>query len=298
MSDPLITIGLPLFNADRTLGEAIRSIRSQTYGHWELLIIDDGSSDRSPEVAIEAQANDSRIRFSRDDRHIGLPGRLNQALGLARGELFARMDADDIAYPRRFERQVRFLRAHPDVDVVGSQMMIFGSDGTAKGVRRCRSTHAEICAHPQWGFRVFHPTWTGRTSWFARYGYRAGYAEDQDLLLRAYRESRFANLPQVLLGYRQDRDPRRYDFKGRSTITRRVARAMLREGRADLAAASVAKFLALGASDVVAYRMGIEERVLRQRATPASESELAAWRAVYKSLSDPASTSPDAVSRL
>lgn len=284
MPEPLITVGLPVYNAQATLAAAVTSIRAQTYSNWELLIIDDGSTDSSPQAAMEAQRSDERIRFIHDGRHLGLPARLNELIASANGELFARMDADDVAYPRRLERQAAFLVANPGVDVVGSAMLVFGPGGALKGVRRGRPSHGEICAHPQWGFRMFHPTWTGRTTWFTRYGYRPGASEDQDLLLRAYHESQFANLPEVLLGYRQHRDMNRYSIWRRRQFTGRAVRHMLRDGHAHLAVSAVLKMLVLGLTDMAAFSLGLEDRVLRQRARPASQTEVAEWQSLWLQL--------------
>jgi glycosyltransferase involved in cell wall biosynthesis len=255
MPEPLITVGLPVYNAHATLATAVTSIRAQTYSNWELLIIDDGSTDSSHEVGMAAQRSDERIRFLYDGRHLGLPARLNEVIASANGELFARMDADDVAYPRRLELQAAFLIANPTIDVVGSAMVVFEGEGALKGVRRGRLSHAEICAHPEWGFRMFHPTWTGRTAWFARHGYRPGLSEDQDLLLRAYPESQYANLPEVLLGYRQHRHRSRYRIGQRRKFTGRAVRQMLRDGRGHLAVSAVVKMLVLGLTDMAAFSL-------------------------------------------
>jgi hypothetical protein len=194
------------------------------------------------------------------------------------------MDADDIAYPRRLERQAAYLTEHAAVDVLGSAMLVFGSDGTVKGVRRGPISHSRICAHPEWGFRLMHPTWTGRTAWFSRHGYRPSAAEDQELLLRAYRTSRYANLADVLLGYRQDDLRLRRIFRGRREFTGSAVRAMMREGRGGAAISGVAKQLVLGLTEVAAIGLHVEDRALRQRAAPASGSEAAEWAAIWQQL--------------
>src|SRR5664279_797323 len=94
----LVTIGLPVFNAEATLPAAIESIRMQSFTDWELLVVDDGSTDRSAQVAVNAAARDTRIHALCDWLDVGLVARLNQVGQAARGRLFARMDADDIAY--------------------------------------------------------------------------------------------------------------------------------------------------------------------------------------------------------
>src|SRR5688572_24039063 len=112
------------YNASGTIGLALRSILTQTYQNWELIVVDDGSIDRTPEIISCIQ--DSRVRFIREpSRNRGLAARLNQCVRLARGQYIARMDADDVAYPHRLERQVQFLEAHRDIDLLGTGAVIF-----------------------------------------------------------------------------------------------------------------------------------------------------------------------------
>src|SRR5437588_9735117 len=141
---PLVTIGLPVRGAESTLRAALASIRDQSFGDWELLIVDDGSLDRTPDIAAVFANDDSRVRLIRDGERCGLPARLNQLLELARGRFFARMDADDIAYPARLERQVAVLLADPGVDLVGSSMLVFGADGVPRGKRPAPPRHDAI----------------------------------------------------------------------------------------------------------------------------------------------------------
>src|SRR4051794_36827493 len=117
---PLVSIGMPVRNNEKTLGVAVRSIVRQTYPQWELLLINDGSTDGTLEVA--RGFCDERIRVIDEPESRGLPARLNQAVAAARGEYFARMDGDDLSYPERLERQVAYLQAHPEVDLVGAWM--------------------------------------------------------------------------------------------------------------------------------------------------------------------------------
>jgi len=200
----LVSIALSMRNSEATIVPAIRSLLTQSFRDWELLVLDDGSSDRSVELARDCA--DERVQVHRDGQHLGLAARLNQAIDLARGRYFARMDADDIAYPQRLERQVTWLQAHTDIDLLGAGMMVFEGEGTPIGVFPARATHAEICARPASGFYLPHPTWIGKLEWFKRWRYDPGWlgAEDQDLLLRSFSASRFAAIPEPLLGYRQN----------------------------------------------------------------------------------------------
>lgn len=202
---PLVSIGMPAFNCEQKLAVAIRSILNQTYDNWELLLMEDGSSDRTLEVA--RSFADPRISVLTDYLHKGLVPRLNQAIEMSRGEYFARMDADDVAYPERLDRQVEYLERHPEIDLLGCGMLVFKGDGVAVGRRLVAETHEEICRRPADGFYIGHPTWMGRTPWFCAHPYdaKAIRAEDQVLLLRSYSTSCFACLPEILCGYREDR---------------------------------------------------------------------------------------------
>ncbi|MHB8621936.1 MAG: glycosyltransferase family 2 protein [Sulfuricaulis sp.] len=202
---PLVSIALPVFNADSTLAAAIRSVLNQTYTNWELLIVDDGSVDHSLQIADAFR--DDRVRVIAGGKRHGIAMRLNQLIEASRGKYFARMDGDDLAFSSRLERQVSYLEDHPEVDLLGTSVVVFRNDGSLVGRLPIKQDHAAICARPWSGFYLPHPTWMGRRDWFARHGYdaRANGAEDQHLLFRTYKTSQFACLPEVLLGYREDR---------------------------------------------------------------------------------------------
>lgn len=200
---PLVSVLLPVKDGAATLTASMRSILTQTMGDFELLVIDDGSCDGSGELA--RAMGDPRVRVLGDAQGRGLAFRLNQGVGKARGKYIARMDADDLAFPERFARQVAFLEANTDVDLVGCRAVVFHDQGGIVGLYPLAPTHEAICARPWRGFHIAHPTWMGRTSWFRRHPYgtpEVCRAEDQDLLLRSYKESRFACIPEVLLAYR------------------------------------------------------------------------------------------------
>lgn len=201
MTASLVSIALPVFNAEKTVGDAITSILLQTYSNWELLIIDDGSTDQS--VAISKKFKDSRITVFADGINKGLPARLNEAIDKSSGKYFARMDNDDLCFPDRLEKQVQFLEAHDDIDLLGTQAITFVNSGQVIGIFPFRKTHEEICVKPWLGFYLPHPTWMGRIEWFKNNRYReVQRAEDQELLLRSYLTSRFACLPEILFAYR------------------------------------------------------------------------------------------------
>ena len=200
---PLVTVALPVFNGGAVLEASVRSVVNQTLTDWELLILDDGSTDGAidhlPFLA------DSRIIVVRDGSNRGLSWRLNQAVALARGRYFARMDHDDLCHPQRFARQVGFLDAHSEVDLLAVECITMNESERLNGTLPAATDHESICCRPWQGFPMPHPTWMGRIEWFRQNPYKvpAPYCcEDQELLLRAYRHSCYHTLPEYLLAYR------------------------------------------------------------------------------------------------
>lgn len=200
---PAVTIAMPVFNGGAQLSAALASILAQTFTDWELLLIDDGSSDGAIETL---PANlDSRISILSDGTNLGLAARLNQAIDLARGRYFARMDQDDIAHPERIEQQVRFMDANPRTDLLGAKCISISESGAILGQFPFHATHSDICRRPWLGFYLPHPTWLGRIEWFRRYRYAQPApfrCEDQELLLRAHSDSQYHALDTALLAYR------------------------------------------------------------------------------------------------
>jgi len=205
MKEALVSIGISVFNQADTLEAALRSVLNQTYNRWELLITDDGSSDATSEVI--ARFDDSRIVLISDGSNRGLPSRLNQMVGIAKGKYFARMDADDLSFPDRLAKQVAYLEAHPEVDLLGTGALAIDGNNVLIGKFNLAQTHEEICAEPWYGISIPHPTWMGKTSWFKEHPYDVSMrrAQDQLLLVSAYPVSRYACLGESLLAYRVDR---------------------------------------------------------------------------------------------
>ena len=200
-----VSIILPTFNAGEPLLLAIESIREQTLKEWELILLDDGSSDGSIEKI--RNLNEKRIRIYQDKVHRGLVHRLNQGISLSRSKYIARMDADDISFPRRLELQSNFLEENPEIDLVASRALVFnGHDYSLIGLLPYKPSHELIISSPWKSIPMPHPSWMGRAEWFKRYLYMTPEvlrAEDQELLLRSMSNSKFHALPEILLGYRQ-----------------------------------------------------------------------------------------------
>jgi len=281
MSATLVSIAMPFYNAERTIAASIRSILLQSYSNWELLLCDDGSTDASRELA--RAFDDPRIVVWGDEQRLQLGARLNECIDRARGEYVARMDADDIAYPRRLEKQLRFLADRPDVDLTGGWAVVFADGGAPVGKRANPTAHADIARRPLHWFKLMHPTFMGKTSWFRRYRYRADAirCEDMDLLFRACADSRYANLPEIVLGYRQGSIDLRKCLRGRWMWCRCVGRYLNGAGRLRVGAVEVVK----SCWDVLAVAARADGAWLRSHYAALSEEELREWRQVWDSVS-------------
>lgn len=206
MNELLISVAMPVYNAGVYLEQAIDSIKNQTYSHWEFIIIDDGSTDGAVnELRVKGKLDDKRIKVFSDGKNKGLAARLNECIDLASGDYFARMDADDISLPTRLEEQLDFLIHHPEIDLISTRVEKINFENQSIGSLPYALTHKEICAKPWRSFYMPHPTWMGRLSWFKKFRYAnpaPSFCEDQELLLRAYQESKFACIDNVLFKYR------------------------------------------------------------------------------------------------
>jgi glycosyltransferase involved in cell wall biosynthesis len=279
--EPLVSVILPFLNGWPAFEPALRSILNQTYRNWELLLCDDGSKDGSLELA--RAIHDPRVLVWSDGQSLGLAARLNECIDRAKGSLIARMDADDLSYPRRLERQVAFLDSHPDVDVVGCRMLIFGEDGEPLGKRGLPLHHEGIVANPALGFGLAHPTWMARAEWYGRHRYdpTAIRFEDIELLYRAYRTSRFANLPEILYGYREMRGGLRKRYKTRLGRIRYLNARRGELGMGLLARATAAESVKVVA-DAFLSATSMRYKMLRGREGRLNAAELAEWRSVFE----------------
>lgn len=209
---PLISVALPVYNGERHLPEALDSILAQTLRDFELIAIDDGSTDGSLAILREYERRDSRVRvITRENK--GLSSTLNEGIDLARGAWVARMDADDIALPHRFKRQFEWLRK-TGADIVGSWIQPFGT-WDRRPVKHATTDEA-IKVEMLFGSPFAHPSVMMKTDLVRRLRYDPAWdgAEDYDLWERAARAGwRMGNVPEVLLYYRQ--------HPSQSSITRR-----------------------------------------------------------------------------
>jgi glycosyltransferase involved in cell wall biosynthesis len=202
-----VSVYMPVYNAARFARQAVQSILEQSFSDFEFIIVDDGSTDQTPVILKELAAQDRRIRLI-EQSHLGAAAAANRAVAEARGELLARMDGDDIALPRRLERQVDYLAGHPECVAVGSRMMLVDEAGLPLyELPWIMRGHEQIdSALLKGGWPIAQPTCTYRTAAvIAAGGYRADLSlhEDLDLFLRLAERGRLENVPEVLVLYRQ-----------------------------------------------------------------------------------------------
>lgn len=200
-----VSIFMPVFNARPFVAAAVESILAQTFGDFEFIIIDDGSTDGSLAVLQSYAHQDSRIRLiTRPNR--GIAATRNEGLAAARAPLIALLDADDVALPERLARQLAFMDHHPDVVAVGAQALLVDAVGDPIACwGGTRFSHEEIDRELlRGGWPIINSTHMMRTAVAQAVG---GYrdfptSEDHDLYLRLAEVGRLANLPETLAHYR------------------------------------------------------------------------------------------------
>jgi glycosyltransferase involved in cell wall biosynthesis len=206
MSAPLISVVMPVYNGERFVVEAVRSILAQTCRDFECIVVDDGSTDKTAELLAAEQAADARLVVHRQPSNMGFRTALNTGCALARGELVARMDADDVSLPTRLERQVGFLQANPTVGVVGSAVQLIDAQGVRGRVKSFPLTGGLVAWSMLFFNSLAHPSVMLRRRVLEAAGFYpagcAGGTEDYALFLEISRTWRLANLDDVLLLYR------------------------------------------------------------------------------------------------
>jgi len=199
-----VTVLMGVFNGLPRLESAIRSIQAQTCRDFEFLIVDDGSTDGSRELIRQAAESDPRIRLVVNHTNQGLGAVLNRGVAEAPGEFIARMDADDFSLPQRLETQLRFFRAHPETDVVGSYALDIDARGHVVRERRVPVTHERI-VELVWSNPFIHATVMFRRDAILRvgsYSARLRRRQDYDLWFRCVGAGlKFANIPVPLVHY-------------------------------------------------------------------------------------------------
>jgi glycosyltransferase involved in cell wall biosynthesis len=252
---PALSVLIPVYNAATTLDLALGAIQAQTFRDWEAIVVDDGSTDATPRLLRAWGRRDERVRVLRNEPHAGLVASLNRALEAASAPLLARMDADDVSLPRRFERQVERM-ARGDVTVVGCRVRAFPEERLTAEARACHAWMNALVTPEEHDRELFvgcpiaPPTLLARTEAVrAAGGFReSGGMEGYDLCLRLWEAGgRLAKVPEELFLWRagEDHTYRAYAERSseamlrckaaylcRSVLAGGKPAALLREGRA------------------------------------------------------------------
>jgi hypothetical protein len=231
---PKISIVMPVFNGGEWLQEAIASIQNQTLEDFELLIIDDGSTDHSESIIADAARNDSRIQAVHQG-HFGIATALNRGIAMARCRLLARMDADDVAHAQRLQRQLDFLEKSPEVAALGTWAHVINAKGD-----RIADLRPEVKPSALKQLLVdknpfIHSSMVLSTELVKSLGgYRAVLdgAEDYDLWLRISERAQLANLPEFLQSYRRHSPVTNASASNKQLLAARLAQISAAERRA------------------------------------------------------------------
>ena len=206
-----VSVLLPVRDAEPWLAASLASLARQSVADHEVIAVDDGSLDRSGEILERAARRDARLVVRHTERQ-GLPAALNLALSLARAPWVARQDADDLSHRLRFERQLAFAEAQPQLDVIGTRLKLFPAQASGAGMQRWAAWHDSLLDHESMRRELLidsplaHGTALVRRSQLESAGgwQEHGWAEDLDLWVRLFRAgARFGKVPEPLYGWRQ-----------------------------------------------------------------------------------------------
>lgn len=271
-----VTVGIPFYNNEAVLADTIRSVFAQTYRDWELILLDDGSTDGSLALAQAVQA--PQVRVVSDGVNRGVSYCRNQIATLATGEYVAYIDADDLMHPERLERQVNYLDAHPEIEVIGTAIITINRANTPLGIRTRQPINLEPGVILRYGL-LMQSTVMGRTRWFRANPYDLGFrrSQDHELWCRTYRQPVFGKLLEPLLFYREShRKPKAYlrlyllNLRFDRKICRMYGPQMVGWPRtAWLLSQYYAKALVYRG----ATRLGLQDRVIQKRSQPLTDEE-------------------------
>ena len=270
---PTVSFIMPFLNSESTLAAAIRSVLQQSRSDWELVMCDDGSTDAS--LHCVRQFDDPRISVWSDGARKGLAGRLNECIDRARGRYTARMDSDDVNYPERLAIRSGSSNSIPKSTwwVPRCWCLVTTAHRSASACCRKRTTRSAPTRSTASAWRI--PPGSARREWFERWRYRpeALRYEDVELLYRSRHDSRFANVPEILYGYREPRGGFRKRLKtraGRVRFLREAGSGVISSG--EVVQAAVAESVK-SVSDALLVGAGLRYRYLRRREQALTESE-------------------------
>jgi glycosyltransferase involved in cell wall biosynthesis len=200
---PLVSVFIPAFNAEAYIEQAVNSVLSQTYQHFEIIVVNDGSTDETKNVLEEIAKKDKRIKVFHNDFNLGLSPTRNKGIALCKGEFIALLDADDLISNQRIEKQVHFLKSNPEFDAVSSWMQIFDVEGYKQIIQYREKLNDYKSAS------IFYSPVSHAAALFKRsvlqvlkYRIQFKFAEDYDMWFRFLKQYKVAVLPEALYFYR------------------------------------------------------------------------------------------------
>lgn len=264
-----VTVVMPAYQAARTIVRAIDSIRTQTFRDWQLIVVDDGSTDSTGELAQHCAAKDSRITVFTNEKNVGAATSMNRAWRATDSPLVAIMDADDAAMPARLEREAAFLDRHPSVDVLGSAAHFLDATGQFWRTVILPSSHSALSQQRWYACPFIHPTVMMRRGFLeAMNGYTDGLrlGEDYDLWMRGFFSGAFCyeNLPEPLVFYTAKRVQHWKMIRASARVRLQAGRREQRLWRSRIAAARI---LAEGALEQTRI-FSLRDRLLGPKGLP------------------------------
>jgi len=276
-----VSIAIPFYNAEKYLATAIQSVINQSYYNWELLLIDDGSTDNSINIA-SSFLFDVRVKVISDHLNKGLVYRLNQSVGLSKGIYYARMDADDVMHTERIRKQIEYLDTHSTVDVAGTNIVSIDSKNNIHGIIKYPET---IDSFETLFYRgcFAHPSIMGKLDWFKVNPYIEQYIrmEDFELWARTLNCSNFKNIQEPLLYYR---DMDNFSFNKYYASNKGILLYIL-NGKFNVyqkimfSARIVSKII----SYFILFVLGMEKMLIKMRSNSSSGPELAVLTSDFNS---------------
>lgn len=206
-NNPLVSVLIPAYNAEKYIEPCLRAVMSQTYQNLEILVINDGSQDKTAAILEELAAADARLKIVHNSENLKLIATLNKGLQLAKGEFIARTDADDISRPDWIKTLLTFLLENPDIQAVGAGINMFKNDPHSDGRTHFYPLHHnDIIQEMMYSNPFAHPVMLIRSGLFhqngLRYNCQYPHAEDYKLWLEISKIGKLANVPKILLDYR------------------------------------------------------------------------------------------------
>lgn len=220
---PLISVLMPVFNAERYIEGSIESILQQTFHNFELIIVDDCSTDKSWEIIQKYARNDKRVKILKNKQNLGLSRTLNGGIHIARGKYIARMDADDWSYPDRLEKQYKFMEEHSEIGISGGSREVYDKHMKKMiSVYRYKLTDSEIRKDIFLRSPFCHPAIVCRADILKKaggYSELLGKSEDYDFYFKMGLLCEFGNLPDVLIKYRRCNSSATFENCNRQDLT-------------------------------------------------------------------------------